>query len=239
MKIAVGVGENRDVIKAAESVDFEVIPTSSEEELVNLLFNGNVDAAIRGSLSASKIIPLLKIRYPKISRASYIDLNGKRFLLGPVGIDEGDSLDQKIQLAEQGSDFMESIGIKPKIAILSGGRPKDRGRSSKIDASLEEGEVLTKNLKERFLNAEHYHILIEDAVKEGANFIIAPDGISGNLIFRTIAFLGCGKSYGAVTLGINEIYIDTSRSQDLAGYIRALNFANFLAEARENLNKNR
>lgn len=239
MKIAAGVGKNREVIKAAERVDFEVIPTSSEDELVNLLFKGNVDAAIRGSLNATKIIPLLKRKYPKISRASCIDLNGKRFLLGPVGIDEGDSLDQKIQLAVQGSEFMESIGIKPKIAVLSGGRPNDRGRSSKIDASLEQGELLTENLKERLLNAEHYHILIEDAVKGGANFIIAPDGISGNLIFRTIAFLGCGKSHGAVTLGINEIYIDTSRSQDLEGYTRALNFAKFLAEARKHLDINR
>lgn len=240
MKIALGVGKNREVIQAAaERVDFEVVTTSSEEELLNLLFKGTADAAVRGSLSSSMIIPRLKSRYPNTSRASYIDVNGKSFFLGPVGIDEGDSLDQKIQLAEQGSAFMESIGIKPKIAVLSGGRPKDRGRSNKIDDSLDEGEILARNLKKRFLNAEHYYILIEDAVKDGANFIIAPDGISGNLIFRTIAFLGCGKSHGAITLGINELYVDTSRSQDLDGYVRALNFANFLAEARKNLNNNR
>ena len=29
-----GVGKNKDVLKAIESVDFEVIPTESEEELV-------------------------------------------------------------------------------------------------------------------------------------------------------------------------------------------------------------
>lgn len=237
MKIGVGVGKNKEVMDAVERVDFEVLTTSSEVELVNLLFNGAVDAAIRGSLSASKIISLLKKRYPKISRASYIELKGKNFLLGPVGIDEGETLDQKILLAEQGSIFMESIGIKPKIAVLSGGRPKDRGRSKKIDASLDEGEKLTKNLNERSLNAEHYHILIEEAIGNGCNFIIAPDGITGNLIFRTIAFLGCGKSHGAISLGVNEIYIDTSRSQDIDGYFRALNFANFLVNTSNKLNK--
>ncbi|MBZ2166854.1 hypothetical protein [Methanobacterium spitsbergense] len=44
----------------------------------------------------------------------------------------------------------------------------------------------------------------------------------------------CGvKSFGAVTFGMDEIYIDTSRSQSIAGYIRALNFANYLAEQKK------
>ena len=37
------------------------------------------------------------------------------------------------------------MGIKPKVAVMSGGRPQDRGRSIKIDDSLEEGEILTSN----------------------------------------------------------------------------------------------
>ena len=48
MRIVAGVGKNKDVIKAIESVDFEVIPTESEEELVEHLFNGYADAAIKG-----------------------------------------------------------------------------------------------------------------------------------------------------------------------------------------------
>lgn len=239
MRIVAGVGKNKNIIDAIDSVDFEVLKTESEDELVELLFDGYADAAIRGSLSASKIMAKLRGKYPnKITRVSFIDLNGHKFLLAPVGIDEGDDLDQKLRLAEDGSRFLKSIGMKPKIGVLSGGRLQDMGRSKKIDDSLEEGELLTSMITEKSIDVKHYFILIEDAIADGANFIIAPDGIIGNLIFRTLVLLGCGRSYGAVTLGMNEIYIDTSRSQDIEGYKRALKFAHDLAESRKKVGSN-
>ncbi len=234
MRIAAGVGQNKDIIEAIEKVDFEVFKVESEEELVEYLFNGFVDAAIRGSLSASKIMAKLREKYSnKISRASFIELNGQKFLLAPVGIDEGDDVDQKLLIAEAGSRFLLSLGIKPKIGVLSGGRPQDKGRSKKIDKSIDEGNLLTSILIDRFIDAKHYFILIEDAITDGANFIIAPDGISGNLVFRSIVLLGGGKSHGAVTLGMDEIYIDTSRSNDMEGYKRALEFAHYLVKSSE------
>ncbi len=234
MRIAAGVGKNKKIMDAIDGMDFEVVTTESEEDLVEILLNGHADAAIRGSLNASKIMANLRVKYPnKISRASFIDLNGNKFLLAPVGIDEGDELNQKLQIVDDGAKFLQSMGIKPKVAILSGGRPQDRGRSIKIDDSLDEGEMLTSKIAEKNIDVKHYFILIEDAVADGRNFILAPDGISGNLIFRTIALLGLGKSYGAITLGMDEIYIDTSRSQSLQGYQRALKFAYHLADSRK------
>jgi putative methanogen marker protein 4 len=233
MIVAAGVGKNKNVLKAIEEIDFEVLQTESEDDLVDMLFSGKVDAAIRGSLGASKVMPILRSKYPKISRASYINLKGNKFLFAPVGIDEGDFLNQKLQLAEQGSEFLKSLGIKPHIAVLSAGRPTDKGRSSKIDDSIDEGELLTSKINERSIYAKHYYILIEEAIADGSNFIIAPDGICGNLIFRTLVFLGGAKSYGAITLGMKEIYIDTSRSQNIEGYKRALKFANFLASSKK------
>jgi putative methanogen marker protein 4 len=237
MRIVAGVGKNKVVMDACDSMDFEVIIVESEDELVELLFNGYADAAIRGSLIASKIMTKLRVKYPnKISRASFIDLNGKKFLLAPVGIDEGDDLDQKLRMVEYGCKFLQSIGIKPKVAVLSGGRSQDKGRSIKIDNSIEDGEILTSMLAEKNIEVKHYFILIEDAIADANNFIIAPDGISGNLIFRTLVLLGIGKSYGAITLGIDEIYIDTSRSQNLEGYQRALKFAHYLADSSKRIN---
>ncbi|MGZ7117650.1 MAG: methanogenesis marker protein Mmp4/MtxX, partial [Methanobacterium sp.] len=111
---------------------------------------------------------------------------------------------------------------------LSGGRPQDMGRSPKVDNSIEEGIKLTRIIKDKYF-VKHYFILIEDAIKDGANFILAPDGISGNLIFRTLVFLGSTLSYGAITLGIDQIFLDTSRSQTVDGYKRALDFSYYLA----------
>ena len=76
------------------------------------------------------------------------------------------------------------------MGILSGGRPQDKGRNRKIDISMEEGGILTSNLSEKMVDVKHYYAFIEDAVADGANFIIAPDGIVGNLVFRALALLG-------------------------------------------------
>jgi putative methanogen marker protein 4 len=224
MKIAAGVGPNQAIVEAANEVDFDVVLTESENNLIDLLFSGKVDAAIRGSVNASDLKKRFLEKYSEIYRASFIELEGKSFLLAPVGIDEGDNIKQKQKIMEYGDKFLRQIGLEPKIAVLSGGRPEDRGRSSKIDHTIDEAEELTFITRDKY-PVKHYFILIEDALSDGANFIIAPDGICGNLIFRSLVFMGSGKSHGAITLGINEIFIDTSRSQNRAGYIRALKFA--------------
>jgi len=232
MKIAVGVGKNLAIVKAAQKVDFEVILTKSEDELLDLLITGSVDAAVRGSLSASHFMSKIREYYPEVSRASFLELNGHKFLLAPVGIDEGDTLEKKEKIIDNGVQFLEDIGFKSRVAVLSGGRPQDRGRSSRIDSSIREAEQLTMITKDKY-PVKHYFILIEDAVSDGANLILAPDGICGNLIFRSLVLMGSMKSYGGVTLGIKEIFIDTSRSQNEEGYLRALKFAEKLAKLRK------
>jgi putative methanogen marker protein 4 len=232
MKIAAGLGENKNIIEASKMVDFEVILTESEDELIDMLLNKKVDAAIRGSLSSSHIMSILRERYgSNIYRASFLEVNGHKFLFAPVGIDEGDNLEDKRKIIELGAKFLLKLGIKPEIGILSGGRPQDIGRSPKIDNSIEEGVSLTEIIKDKYF-IKHYFILIEDAIKDNVNFILAPDGISGNLIFRTLVFLGSGKSHGAIILGINEIFLDTSRSQTVKGYKRALEFSYYLARLK-------
>ncbi|NYB52163.1 MAG: methanogenesis marker protein Mmp4/MtxX [Methanobacteriaceae archaeon] len=228
MKIAAGVGENKAIIKAAQKVESEVILTESEEELINLILNGEVEAAVRGSLSASHLMAFFREKYSHIYRASLMEFEGGQFLLAPVGIDEGDTLEQKEKIIEYGAQFLEEMGIKPKIAILSGGRPQDKGRSSRIDESIHDAIKLARITRDKYA-VKHYFILIEDAINDGANIILAPDGICGNLIFRSLVFIGSIKSHGAVTLGIKEIFIDTSRSQNEEGYLRALKLAEKLA----------
>jgi putative methanogen marker protein 4 len=234
MKLAAGMGQNRAIKDALDQVDFEVVLTESENELVDLLLQGGVDAAVRGSLNASGIMSRLHEKYPEMNRASIIEVKGHRFLLAPVGIDEGDNLEEKAKIISQGSEFLKKMGFEPKIGILSGGRPQDRGRSHKIDVSLAEAEELTRITMDKY-PVKHYFILIEEALADGANLILAPDGICGNLIFRSLVLVGSGKSFGAITLGIDEIFIDTSRSQNKEGYVRALELAAYLVKLRDKL----
>ena len=77
---------------------------------------------------------------------------------------------------------------------------------------------------------KNHYILIEQAIKDKCNVIIAPDGIIGNIIFRTLVLVNSWPSCGAVTFGINGVYIDTSRDQSIDGYVRSLILANDLSE---------
>ena len=76
------------------------------------------------------------------------------------------------------------------------------------------------------LEINHNEILIEKAIINKSNLVIAPNGISGNLIYRTLVHLGGGKAYGAIYMGIGHIIIDTSRvgvfSEIYGGFIFAL-----------------
>ena len=131
--------------------------------------------------------------------------DGRRFFLAPVGVDEGWSLQQKIMFIEKGRDLCRKFGLNDSVSVLSGGRLGDLGRHSAVDRSLADAELIA-----RVTGAEHSGILIEEAVGK-SGLIIAPDGISGNLIFRTLLFLGKGCSHGAPVVNIDKKFVDTSR----------------------------
>lgn len=232
MTIIAGVGENKNIVKASQRVEFPVQLVYSEEEFIDALSENRAQGYVRGSLGASQLMSKLRDRYNEFYRASFIEIKGHKFFLAPVGIDEGDNLLQKLHIIESGVKFLDKINIKPKIAILSGGRAQDVGRSQKIDKSIAQGELLTEIISDKY-PVKHYFILIEEAIVDNANFILAPDGITGNLIFRSLVLSGCGKSHGAVTMGIKEILVDTSRSLNVEGYVRALKFAKYLIELKD------
>ncbi|MEE1117596.1 MAG: methanogenesis marker protein Mmp4/MtxX [Methanosphaera sp.] len=228
MEIAIGLGENEDVLKAIEYFPFKIHLAKNNQELLNYLKNPKIDGVIRGSLESNIILDLKK-EYPEIFRASLLEKDGHKFLLSPVGIDEGDSISSKITIVEECAKAITLLGEEPKIALISGGRKNDKGRSEKIDQSIETCEKIENLLKDRY-DIKHYYILIEEAIKEHANIIIAPDGITGNLIFRSLVLVAGMKSNGALTLNQPYIFIDTSRSQNTQGYINSINLMKKLIE---------
>ena len=124
---------------------------------------------------------------------------------------------------------MRRFGIAPDIGILSGGRLGDRGRSRRVDQSMDDAEEVARILSSNGIKAKHAQILIEDAVR-GHNYIIAPDGISGNLIFRSLCLVGGGEGYGAPLVGTDIVYVDTSRAG--SGYEHAICMASVLCKKK-------
>ena len=262
INIVAGLGENENIIKASNRLkdieDLNITLVKSEDELIEAFKNPEVHATLRGSLKASKIIKSIKEIKPdcKINRTTYINTSEDEifskdyeFLLAPVGIDEGKTIDEKVELAVQAANFLQYLGKMPKIAILAEGRKDDLGRSERIDESPISSEELTGLLMETFneldnfdnesddlsknYSIKNYYILLEQAIEDGYNIILANDGIFGNIMFRTLVLLDKWPSYGAVTLGIDEIFIDTSRDQTVEGYKRSLELAYKLAKLKE------
>jgi predicted methyltransferase MtxX (methanogen marker protein 4) len=64
-----------------------------------------------------------------------------------------------------------------------------------------------------------------------ADLIIAPDGITGNLIFRTMHFIGDALALGAPVLNIDRVFVDTSRVK--TDYIDSIILAMKLAEGKQ------
>ena len=234
--IAIGVGENENIIQACHifkekhpKTDLKLI--YRDEDLVKAVLDDNVCAVVRGSLPASNIMKELKEYYPNLSRATYVNGDNYEFLLTPVGIDEGVSIDDKFKMAINCIDFLKKVNKTPKIAILAEGRKDDFGRGVEVSNSITDSKKLTELLKEKTTHeVKNYYILIEKAINDKCNIIIAPNGRVGNIIFRTLILLNSWPSYGAITFGIDRIYIDTSRDQSIEGYVRSLILANDLSK---------
>lgn len=202
---------------------------SPEETLASLLADGKVDGCVRGNLDASRAISSLRKAFPKerMCRAVLLETKNRFFLLAPVGIDEGKNAKEKLEIIKKGAALLSRLGMEPEVGVLSGGRKEDAARSVKIRKSIEKAEKVTEKARALGINATNYQILIEDAVQR-SNLIIAPDGVSGNLIFRTLVFLGSGKGWGAPVL-MEKVFVDTSRAKK--DYIRPIKLACALANA--------
>ena len=183
------------------------------ERLIHDLRTGKIDAAVRGDMSSSELLPILKREFSlkDIQRTVLLEPVGKKLVfIAPVGIDEGWTVDQKYELTVNSIELMKRMGMGTRIAIMSGGRNTDLGRSKEVDRTIKDADILVKKLTSEGYNAYCSEILIENAVDD-ADLIIAPDGISGNLLFRALHFLGGAKALGAPVLNMKKVFVDTSR----------------------------
>ena len=187
-----------------------------EVDIFEYMLSKRINSIIRGSISSGDFLKSLKriIKPNIINRLALLEtVDGHQFFYGPVGIDECNNVYEKIEFIENAIKQLKLLSIKPTISVLSGGRKGDVGRNEDVDISIQNAEETVKEMKKRYpsLAINHDEILIENAVKKKSNLIIAPNGISGNLIYRTLVHLGGGKAYGAIYMNLENVIIDTSR----------------------------
>ncbi|MBI0584747.1 MAG: methanogenesis marker protein Mmp4/MtxX [Methanomassiliicoccus sp.] len=232
----IGIGAGGDQRKAFKSRAEALIEGYGEVTvyddplmLAEDLGEGRIDGAVRGDLGSNEAMAAVRSVFgvPKVLRAAFLEPEGGRmFLLAPVGIDEGWTVEEKVELARLSVRTLLPISPRPTVGVMSGGRASDRGRLDAVDRTIDDAEEVVARLVGEGIDARDVQILIENASRE-CDIVIAPDGISGNLIFRTLHFLGKGKALGAPVLNIDRPYIDTSRAKD--GYADSIALAAALA----------
>jgi putative methanogen marker protein 4 len=234
--ICVGIGcgtDSRHVENSVSALNKKCIKIYKDPKaLVDDLYSGKISAAVRGDMPSSELLRYLK------EKAGVSDLErvvimepkrGRTFFMAPVGIDEGNTIEEKHRIAVNAMKLMERMGAGSKIAVMSGGRIDDKGRNEAVDRSLGDAKELVSILLKEGYNAYNAEILIESAIDE-ADLIIAPDGVTGNLIFRVMHFVGDAVALGAPVLNIDKVFVDTSRVKN--DYIDSIILAMKLAEGR-------
>lgn len=233
-EIAVEKGYARVTLVGSKPMDTALdtlISDKPEVTLIELLRDGKVDGVVRGSLGANSTIRSLKsiMGIKKVLRVSLLKAPSSNFFFfAPVGVDEGWTVEDKVILGETGVGLIRLFGIEPRVGVLSGGRMDDRGRSPIVDKTMDDAEAVAGALREKGINARHAAILFEDAVNE-YEYILAPDGVCGNLMFRALCLVGCGNGYGAPLVGSDIVYVDTSRAG--SGYQNAICMASAMVSS--------
>lgn len=186
----------------------EVIPASSYEELLGLLYENKIEGIVRGQLDFSyRLFNELSTKYNfrKDFRVSLIrDVSGRIFFFGPTSIRWNNSYEDKIEYVLRVINHIKDFGIEEKnikIAVLLPMHQNDisdlkiMGKKLDEDSILQlrflekasaENEKLIKNLNLRGLNALNYDNQIERALKDNATFIVPYNGIIGNAISRAL-----------------------------------------------------
>ena len=217
----VGIGLSGDALAstrekiASDSCRLSLTGFGDPSRLVSSLRDGEIDAAVRGTLSSSAVLTELKwvFSLPEVMRVAVLeDCGGRPFLLAPVGIDEGMDMQSRLGLARATAKYFEPTGWSIRTGVLSKGRAEDAIRGETIRRSLDEGEQIAAAIRADGGAASHYSILVEDAVKE-CDLVLAPDGVSGNLMFRTLHFVGGSRAYGAPVVNMDRVFVDTSRGK--------------------------
>lgn len=231
VRVGIGRGSDRGCVERSAAAFDDVEIYDDPETLVDDLVSGRIDAAVRGDLTSEAAVPALRrgLGVDRLERAVFLEpVGGRMFMLAPVGIDEGWADEQKVDMAERASDLSRRVGANPRIAVMSGGRDDDLGRCPQVDRTIGSARAVVEALRRDGYDAYGCQILIEDAARE-AGVVIAPDGMTGNIMFRALHFLGGAQALGAPVLNADRVFVDTSRAK--TDYRDSIALAKRLTEA--------
>jgi len=216
----------------------KIISEEPEKELAKVLFNEEVEGIIRGTIDDFKTFEAYSALIGKekakemIELALMKDFYGRQFFVSQGSNPFGWTKEEKIKDCEGIIRFMKAeLDIKPKIGLITGVRHETYARKKEIkegvqgilNQTYEDAEFVVDYFTKKGIDVKNYTIEIETALNEGCNIIVPPNGMVGNQIFRTLAFLGGGSLLTGSRANLPHPYEDNSRGEtDFETHIRWL-----------------
>jgi predicted methyltransferase MtxX (methanogen marker protein 4) len=209
-----------DIVVVGTPVEgFESIPAGGDraasDGLMSLIQKKQVHAIVRGQIYYTDYHESMKLAFgftrdvmcPCLLR----DICGNEWFITPVVHHDDDSVDGRCYLATQAANICTRLGVEPVVGVLA--PDSERGFMREVDEGLDEAEAIVKKLTARGLKAKMFPLRIDSAASE-TNIVVPMDGIVGNFVCRSLAYLGGATLVGGFTLTNRIISLDTSRSND-------------------------
>lgn len=191
------------------------------KELVELGKEGKADAIFRGNFDAvdlyDTIAEVLDFEESHVSVApivvkniNSISENINKLISGiPASPSNDKNTASKIKAIDGNIAFFESFGVKPKIGLLSAGKPTDILEGiPEVDYTLMQAEFLVNWYTNKGYEAKHFNHQSEYAIGE-SDIVVYPNSIAGNQAVRGLSFYGDNINMGAVSINMPFPYGQT------------------------------
>lgn len=238
--IPVLVGNKTEIERICKEINFDLsgieiyeenIPAISSVKAVALIKEGKADILMKGLVSTA---PLLKAVLDKengltkgstLSHFAFIESPYYHKLIGitDAGMNILPSLNEKVDIINNSVEVFHRLGIKiPKVAVvgpLEVVNPKIEStthaamlavmnRRGQIQGCIVDGPFAIDNAVSKEA-AEHKGVISD--VAGDADILVAPDLNSGNMLYKTLMFMG-GCTSAAVIMGAKVPIVLTSRA---------------------------
>lgn len=232
------VGNEKDIIEIARRIDFdlssiEIIDESDSvlgcrkavelvsSERADILMKGFVDTPIIMRQVLDKEIGLRDGKIISHTVAIDIPTYHKIFFITDAAMNIAPSYEQKLQIIENTVAVAHSMGIaKPKVGIVAANEKIAENMPATVDAGKikeyykDEKDFIVDGpfaLDNAISKEAAKHKNIKSNVAGDVDIILVPDIEAGNILYKSLTFLGNAKSAGLIT-GTKAPIVLTSRA---------------------------
>ncbi len=226
-KIAKKIKLSLDRVEIIDEKD-KILATRKATKLVNsgkasILMKGLIDTSIIMEQVLDKEIGLRTEKLISHIAIFHMASYHKMFFLTDGALNIAPNIEQKKEIIENAVEFLNRLNIKtPKVAVLAA---KEK-ISPKMEATVHAGELVEMNKKDKIKNCivdgplaldnavskESAKIKgIESEVAGDTDILLAPDIEAGNILYKSLTFLGGADSAGII-VGAKAPIVLTSRA---------------------------